>query len=74
MRVMAANLADEPVSVVVTGLGRSARVRLLDETTFARATEDPDVFRADPGEAREAADGRLELALRPFAYARIDTA
>jgi D-apionolactonase len=73
-RVLVANLADEPVSVSVIGLGNSARIRLLDETTFFRATEDPEAFRADPGETRATDGGRLNLALRPFAYARIETA
>jgi hypothetical protein len=59
--------------VTLTGLGRTAHVRVLDETTFARATQGPEAFRAGAGEGRETAGGRLELTLRPYAYARIDT-
>jgi hypothetical protein len=73
-RILVANLGEDPVSVGVPGLGAAVHIRLLDETTFARATGEPEAFRADPGEALETAGGRLDLALRPFAYARIDTA
>jgi hypothetical protein len=72
-RVMLANLAGETTTVVLAGLGRLARVRVLDESTFARATQDPETFRTNPGENRGTIDGRLELALQPYAYARIDT-
>src|SRR5262249_24070384 len=65
---------DEPVSVAVTGLGNSARIRLLEETTYALATGDAEAFRAQPGETCATDAGRLDLSLRPFAYARIETA
>lgn len=73
-RILPANLTDEPVVVTVSGAGATARVRLLDEASFARATEEPEAFRSEAGEARATPGGRLDLALRPFAYARIDTA
>jgi hypothetical protein len=72
-RVMLANLVGETTTVVLAGLGRSARVRVLDESTFAHATQDPETFRTDAGEIRGTFDGRLEVTLRPYAYARIDT-
>jgi hypothetical protein len=73
IRVLAANLGDAMVTVALTGLGAKARVRVLDETTFARAGHAPEAFRADPGTEQDTTDGRLDLTLRPYSYARIDT-
>ena len=70
---MVANLAGVTTTVTVTGLGSEARVRLLDETTFDLATMRPESFRADRGRPHETAAGRLELTLKPYAYATIHT-
>lgn len=72
-RVLLANLVGEPTTVAITGLGTRARIRLLDESTFVDATEAPETFRANPGRECDVRDGRLDLTLRPFAYARIDS-
>ncbi len=73
-RVMVANLAGVTTTVTVTGLGREARLRLLDETTFDLATGRPESFRADRGRLYRTTAGQLELLLRPYAYATIHTA
>jgi hypothetical protein len=73
IRVLAANLGGATVTVALTGLGARVRVRVLDETTFAQAGHAPEAFRADPGTERRTTGGRLDLTLRPYSYARIDT-
>jgi hypothetical protein len=74
-RIMLANLSPEPQSVRVTGanLGRSVRVRLLDETNAEQAMLSPEQFRAERGEWAQTSQDELELRLRPFAIARIDS-
>lgn len=74
-RILLANLSAEPQSVRVTGpkLGRSVRVRLLDETNAERAMTAPEQFRAEIGERVQTSQGELELLLRPFALARLDS-
>jgi hypothetical protein len=75
LRVMLANVTDEPQAVTVTGLSPRVRVRTLDETNFDRATTaDPLGYRANAGDEHGTVDGRLVLMLRPYAYARIDSA
>lgn len=73
LRILLANLTDEPTAVLLTGLPPTVRVRNLDETTFEQATMAPEAFRADPGTPHETSVGRLMLHLKPYAYARIDT-
>jgi hypothetical protein len=51
---------------------REATVRLLDETTYDAAASDPAFLSAPGGVPLVSWDGRLELALRPFAVARLD--
>jgi hypothetical protein len=74
-RILLANLSPEPQSVRVTGanLGRSVRVRFLDETNAEQAMLSPEQFRAEMGEGAQTSQGELELRLRPFAIARIDS-
>jgi hypothetical protein len=71
-RVLLANLTSGEVSVRVTGLGTSARLRTLDETTFALGTRTPEAFRQAPGLVLPTTGGQLHLTLRPYAYARLD--
>jgi hypothetical protein len=73
-RVLLANLTGAAVPIRVTGLAATARVHALDETTFAEATRAPEAFRRSAGEALPTPGGRLELTLRPYAYARLDIA
>ena len=71
-RVLLANFRPEPLQVAVQGLSVEARVRMLDEDSAVRAVAGPEAFFAEPGEARAAPGGRLELELPPCALARID--
>lgn len=74
-RILLANLSPEPQSVRVTGanLGRSVRVRFLDETNAEQAMLSPEQFRAEMGEGAQTSQDELELRLRPFAIARIES-
>ncbi len=67
-RLMVANLSAETIALPLPREGAGSRVRVLDETTFERATRDPEGFRAEPGKEITAED----LTLAPYAYARID--
>ena len=62
--------ADLPVTLSVPG-ATSARVRMLDETTFAAACGDPEPWRAASSPVA-VEDGALSLVLRPFGVATID--
>jgi hypothetical protein len=73
VRVLLANLAHEPLTVTVGGLGPLVRARVMDETNFDEATGAPETFRNRPGTTHPTAAGRLEVALRPFAYVRLDS-
>ncbi|MFM1768725.1 MAG: hypothetical protein RJA22_1254 [Verrucomicrobiota bacterium] len=71
-RVLAANLSAEPQELKIkTGTG-TARVRYLDETNATEAMRQPEGFRQQAGETVESAGGKIALALRPFAVARVD--
>jgi len=74
-RILLANLSPEPQSVRVTGanLARSVRVRFLDETNAEQAMLSPEQFRAEMGEGAQTSPDELELRLRPFGIARIDS-
>ena len=74
-RILLANLSPEPQSVRVTGanLARSVRVRFLDETNAEQAMLSPEQFRAEMGEWAQTSQDELELRLRPFGIARIDS-
>ena len=70
--VLAANLTRAHEVVVITGLpGTTVRVRMLDTDSFREATATPEAFRASRTSV-PVEDGRLELALGPFAVARLD--
>lgn len=74
-RILLANLSPEPQSVRVTGanLARSVRVRFLDEANAEQAMLSPEQFRAEMGEGAQTSQDELELRLRPFGIARIDS-
>jgi len=72
LRVLVANLTDQERVIELAGPLATVSVRALDETTYAKAATDATFFRDPGGEHIEARDGRLQLALRPFAVARLD--
>jgi len=70
--VIVANLRDEPVDVELDlPVAGAVSVRVLDETTFERAAAEPERFREER-ETAEAIDGRVHLALRPYAVATLE--
>jgi D-apionolactonase len=75
-RVVLGNLTTQPqvVRVTNTGLGRSVRVKSLDETTAEEAAESPESFRASRGTLTHTEGGWIEVRLRPYAVVRIDSA
>lgn len=72
LRILLANLTDEPQSVTIYGLTEQIQVRLLDETSAEAAMRRPEVFRATEGELQRSEAGALRLELRPYALARLD--
>lgn len=75
LRILVASFQPEVQSVRLSAaaLGRSVRLRTLDETSAARAMAAPEQFRQEPGQLIEITGQELELSLRPYAVARIDT-
>jgi hypothetical protein len=73
LRVLLANLTHESLTVTVDGLGPLVRARVLDETSFDEATSAPEAFRDRREKTCSTTAGRLEIALRPYAYARLDS-
>jgi D-apionolactonase len=71
-RVLAANLTGETQEIKIKSGSVRASIRYLDETNVEQAMTCPEEFRRSPGAVIEAAAGKLEIALRPFALARID--
>jgi hypothetical protein len=71
--VLLANLTSRTRTVTVSGLGAGAWVRVVDETTFDRASADPLGFRNGSVNRLDTSGGSLTLTLRPYAYAGIDS-
>ncbi|MFO7919086.1 MAG: hypothetical protein R6V13_13535 [Anaerolineae bacterium] len=72
-RILLANLRPDPQRVTVHGLGEEATVWSLDETNAEEAMVRPEEFRARAGKKRETEGGALDIRLRPYGLARIDT-
>jgi len=72
LRVVLANLSEQPLEVRVEGVGRQARLRTMDETSALRAMLEPEAFRAEQDTVSADAGGALQLRLLPYAVARID--
>jgi hypothetical protein len=70
--VLLANLTNQPQVARVLRLGDRGRLRQLDETNALQAMTAPEEFRRQPGEVIASADGEAEIALRPYAVARLD--
>ena len=68
-----ANLTADDVTVVVDGLPPGAsHVRILDLESVVSATMDPTAWRRAGADRHVSPDRRLELALGPYAVARLD--
>lgn len=73
-RILVANFTAQPQQVFLHPVQQRATVRYLDETNAEAAMATPAEFRATAGEVLTVTDGKLDLALRPFALACIDIA
>jgi hypothetical protein len=75
-RLLLANLSPELQAVRIpnAGLGRAVRVTVLDEHTAGEATRKPEQFRKTAGRMVETGSGTLQIALLPYAVAKIDPA
>jgi hypothetical protein len=75
IRIMIANLgpSTECVQVAGFGLGKEARLRILDERNAEEAMRDPESFRAESWVPRTTDRGTLELCLLPYAVATVDS-
>jgi D-apionolactonase len=72
-RVLVANLTPHTRTIHIRGL-RSTKIALktVDEHNALAAMQEPEQFRAAPGETRNVDAGTLTLELAPFAVARLD--
>lgn len=71
-RVLVANFTrDEQLLKIKSGSG-TARVRYLDETNALEAMRNPETYRQRAGTVVEAAGGKVELKLLPYAVACVD--
>jgi hypothetical protein len=71
-RLLVANLEGAPVQIQVIGLPAQVQVRIIDATNALQAMQSPTRFRQQPGEKRSTEAGSLTLAIKPYAYLRID--
>jgi hypothetical protein len=70
------NLGPEAQLVQVENpwFGKTVRVKYLDETNAEAAMKSPESFRANPGVLTQVEREGIEIHLRPYAIARIDSA
>jgi D-apionolactonase len=71
--MLLANLTGESQRVRVNGLNGKFAMKRLDETNAENAMADPEEFRADKGEKMRAEQGRIEVELKPYGIARLDS-
>jgi len=71
-RVLVANKTGVTQTVVLHGLSHEVTVSTLDEDSFDEAVSQPEKFRARAG-SDAVLNGSLELSLKPYAVACIDT-
>lgn len=71
-RILLANLTNRAQRVTVNHGGASGWLRLLDETNALAAMQQPEIFRKHRGRPVVCAGGVSEIALRPYAVARLD--
>jgi hypothetical protein len=72
-RLLVANLTGEPQTVAISGLNSRLNVKRLNEDNVFDAMLEPGKFRASSSETVTATQGDLEIRLRPFEIARIDS-
>jgi D-apionolactonase len=71
-RILVANLLAKPQEIKIKTGSCQARIRYLDETNVEEAMRNPEAFRTQTGTTQEAAAGKIELKLLPYALARVD--
>jgi hypothetical protein len=73
VRILVASFVDEErrVTVAMPDLAE-ATLRLLDETNYEAAADDPDLLRGGTGGPVEVRGGQVAVGLRPFAVACLD--
>ena len=75
LRLLCANFADEPESILITGLPtqmRTARIRTLDATSVDQASRSPEDFREAAATQVIGTPGKLELDLPPLCVVCVD--
>jgi len=73
-RLLLGNMTAVPLRVRVERMSaRAVRIRYLDEESFEQAATEGDDFRREPGEIAPSEASALELTLKPYAIARIDS-
>jgi hypothetical protein len=72
-RMLLANFTPGSVPIEVHGLGSRVQIRCLDATNALQDAESARRFRSEPGSTHATVGGRYELALGPYALARLDT-
>jgi len=73
LRVLLANMTAATLETRVVGMpGGTARVRHLDERSYAEATTDPERFRATQGAEQAVREGTLAVTLRPYCVACVE--
>lgn len=73
-RILLANLTNEEQRVTLGHNGSMGWLRLLDETNALAAMEQPELFRKHRGRRIPCTGGLSEVALLPYAVARLDVA
>ena len=71
MRSLIANMTAEQQTVRVSGLGKQVALNWLDERNALEAMRSPEDYRLYAGETRPTRGGELELAMLPYAIAKL---
>ena len=71
-RTLLANMTNTPQSVTLSRLGAKVTIKRLDEATAGQAMKSPETWRALSGESVKTDDGKLVVALLPYAVVRVD--
>ncbi len=72
-RYLLANLSASLQRVMLKGLSEQVSIRQMDETNAEQAMSAPEAFRSQSGQSTPTHQGELEIELRPYAVARIDS-